>query len=946
MNATAKSLAALLAVFFAGPGPIQAQGAPDFVPQLGPPPQIEETVVLGRLLSAAGDIMLERMEAESVVDILGAEAIERIGDSTVAAALTRAPGVTLVDGQFIYVRGLGERYSSSLLNGASVPSPDLTRNVLPLDIFPASILESVAVEKGFTANKPATFGGGNINIRTKGIPNEPLFSFAVGTGYDSDSSDLLSYAGGGDDRFGSDDGHRAFSPAIDQALRRYRTALDETEGSLSPDAIHATAARAGNAMSLTAAEAANRALALQINRDLDIREKPNSLPGDLGLSTAVGNLYALGGTHELGFLASLNYDTSARAVERIQRTNPNPGEATEEFREESRSTENVSLTGSANFGWRYGAEQEINSTNLFLRNTDDEVAVANIYNTTSPFSSGQGSRRYDYRFEERELQIHQLQGRHRLGPGTREWLGIGFPERLGFMEELELTWFYSDAEATTLIPSETSLQANIARDTATDEITASTLTRGLRMLDVRYTDLRDEAESTGWQARLPLYFDRFELTLLGGTKFDRKLRTYQQLDFAIGSTSAAADETLRGGMGDISNALSDANLTNPDFGYTLTYQDGLSRSYLAAQQTEAYFVQADVLLDYRWRITLGGRYEEYKQFSSPWSPYAVGRSPLRLDPAKIGGNGFPEGTFYQDKIYPSLAFTYGRPGFMGAQDFNLRLAVAETVVRPDLREVSDASYLDPRTDIIVEGNPAAIPAELLNYDLRLEWFFGNDDNLTLSAFYKDIDHPLEYFQREGAEDSITAGIENAATGESLGVEVEWLKSLDFLADAAFVPAMTSAGWKLKKWGFLEKNAALFFFSGNLTLADSEVKLGDELDLLVPATNSVRPLRGASDYVVNLQLGFDSGDGKHAATLAYNRFGERLFTAGVGEQPDAFEQPFNSLDFAYSYFVNYNLTIKAKLRNLLDEDRRITQGAVTVFEQTVGQSLSLDLKYDF
>ena len=74
---------------------------------------------------------------------MAAEAIARVGDSTVSAALRRVPGLTLVNDQFIYVRGLGERYSSAQLNGAQVPSPDLTRNVIPLDIFPTDIIQAI-----------------------------------------------------------------------------------------------------------------------------------------------------------------------------------------------------------------------------------------------------------------------------------------------------------------------------------------------------------------------------------------------------------------------------------------------------------------------------------------------------------------------------------------------------------------------------------------------------------------------------------------------------------------------------------------------------------------------------------------------------------------------------------------------------------------------------------
>ena len=95
---------------------------------------VEEVVVIGRYRAAATDIVSERIESDVPMDFLDAEGISRVGDSNVAAALAPVPGVTLVQNQFIYVRGLGERYSSSQLNGSGIPSPDLTRNVLPLDI--------------------------------------------------------------------------------------------------------------------------------------------------------------------------------------------------------------------------------------------------------------------------------------------------------------------------------------------------------------------------------------------------------------------------------------------------------------------------------------------------------------------------------------------------------------------------------------------------------------------------------------------------------------------------------------------------------------------------------------------------------------------------------------------------------------------------------------------
>ena len=133
-------------------------------------------------------MLQERIELSVVADVVGAEQISRVGDSTVSLALRRLPAVTVVDGQYIYIRGLGERYSSTTLNGAQVPSPDLTRNVIPLDLFPAAIVETLKIQKGYSPDKPAAFGGGNVDVRTRSLPDRFVADIEVGTGWNSDST--------------------------------------------------------------------------------------------------------------------------------------------------------------------------------------------------------------------------------------------------------------------------------------------------------------------------------------------------------------------------------------------------------------------------------------------------------------------------------------------------------------------------------------------------------------------------------------------------------------------------------------------------------------------------------------------------------------------------------------------------------------------------------------
>ena len=134
----------------------------------------------------------------------------------------------------------------------------------------------------------------------------------------------------------------------------------------------------------------------------------------------------------------------------------------------------------------------------------------------------------------------------------------------------------------------------------------------------------------------------------------------------------------------------------------------------------------------------------------------------------------------------------------------------------------------------------------------------------------------------------------------------------------------------------------FFFSGNVTLSDSNLIVGDVgLDL----TNPERPMTGHSKYVANLQLGFDSASGAHSWSLVYNTFGERVFFAGRGGAEDVYEQPFDSLDVIYTYYPTDRLSLKFRFQNILDDRLELEQAGVTILEQNVGTTAKIDIKWD-
>lgn len=888
---------------------------------LGIKSPIEEVLILGRLQDSATDVIGERMDQSVAIDIITSETFSRTGDSTVAAALRRLPGVTLVDDKYVYVRGLGERYLSTTLNGAVVPSPDLTRNVIPLDIFPTSIVESLSVQKVASADMPAAFGGGHVDIRTTGIPAATMFSVELSTGTHSGSDgNFMSYNGGSDDNMGEDDGTRALSPTLRNALSTYR-------GNFSPFSIQETQ----QSISTAEAEAVNRSLATELFRDISITDESGQK--DLGIELNAGSVFDLWNGIELGVVAGGSYDRQWRNKETVQRSFSEPEEHVKFIND---STFTVDLTGTLGFGLRFNEENQINTTSIFIRNSDDTVYINNFFNANDELSSGKGQRYTEFEYQQRELTINQIHGEHELGYETIEALNL---QHVDFLEGLTVDWYYSDSEATTDIPLDLRINAFTTANPVTGEtITTTVGSQDRNSAQYRFSDLRDDVESYGWEATFPIELNKFDIKLIGGAENWRKVRYFEQLRFNLGAKTEERAEF----SGPLGALYSDENLLDPDFDYAISVQDATS-SYFAANRVSSGYGKLDLTWDHTIRFVAGVRGEDYQQVNLGWNPNEFEGSPIvglsqafnQLEAQADYSNGNPVSQFFDDATYTdselfySAALTWMVQDFW-AQDFQLRASYADSTVRPDLREIASSSYLDPITDVSVNGNPDVVPSTLKNYDLRAEWFFSNGDNFTVSAFYKDIKNPIELFEAAAADDNIAAKIHNADSAEVSGIEVEFLKGLGDLT-----PVLDP-----------------FYTQGNFTIMDHELITGNNAD---SPTNDVRGLNGASEYAANFLLGFDSYDSKHSATLAYNVFGERLYFAGRNGAPDSFEQPFNSLNFTYSFYPTESLTVKLRAKNILNEDfiiqRTNTDSAgnendVDIIREKRGQTFSLSLKYSY
>jgi outer membrane receptor for ferrienterochelin and colicin len=154
--------------------------------------------------------LAHQRRSTNVVSGVSAEEISRAPASNAADAVKRVTGTSIVGDKYVYVRGLGERYSTAQLDGVSLPTPEPEKRVLPLDIFPASMVESLFTVKSYTADLPGDFAGGLVDIQTKDIPDQPFLAFSTGVGYSENlgSMDRPTYAGGDLDWLGFDDGTR------------------------------------------------------------------------------------------------------------------------------------------------------------------------------------------------------------------------------------------------------------------------------------------------------------------------------------------------------------------------------------------------------------------------------------------------------------------------------------------------------------------------------------------------------------------------------------------------------------------------------------------------------------------------------------------------------------------------------------------------------------------
>lgn len=374
--------------------PAADQTEPATRDEVGPPQETPDVSIPG----AQGNEIIVRgtrnrniaRTSTQVISVLSSTDIARTGEGNIAGALGRVTGLSVVGNGFVYVRGLGDRYSLALLNGSPLPSPEPLRRVVPLDLFPSAVIASSLVQKTYSANFPGEFGGGVINLTTKTAPKEDFLSIGAGIGLDSETTGSLGYTyfGSKSDWTGFDDGSRNTPPALAAFLASGRRI---SEGTVNSTAIAGQLVNGRNA----------------------IVQRNSMIPPNWSATLTGGKSHDLGGA-TLGIIANFGFNNRWRTRDTIQQTSNSLDLSTKENDFERVITDNrVVVNGLLGYSLEFGSNK-LRWTNLYIRDT---LKQARLAVGTRATSGGQTLQQQDTAWFQRQLIDSQLVGEFKLGEG-------------------------------------------------------------------------------------------------------------------------------------------------------------------------------------------------------------------------------------------------------------------------------------------------------------------------------------------------------------------------------------------------------------------------------------------------------------------------------------------------------------------------------------------------
>ncbi|MBN2426224.1 MAG: TonB-dependent receptor [Calditrichaceae bacterium] len=808
-------------------------------------------------------LLKSRQKSISVSDAISAEEINKSASSDAAAAMKKVTGASVVGEKYVYIRGLGERYTATTLNGAELPSADPDKKSFQLDLIPANMLENINTKKTFTPDQPGTFTGGLVDVTLKDYPEKYSFNFSMEMGYNSVSSfneNFILGNSGSTDWLGFDDGTRSLPDELKNGPVHIPnlTSLDK----MSPEAGRAAAYyidRLSNSFSET------------------MIPKSAGAPLKTAFSLSIGNTINFDDQKQsIGYFTSLSYKRDAGMIDNgeigryklVGNLNEAAGLEPEFAGTDLKSNIETNWGGIANIAYK---NNQLGQFKLSYMHTQSADHIGRYLNgvrerdrSTDRFES------YVISWIQRSLDTYQMDGGHKIP----------------FLSDLKLDWKLAYSVNTQDEPDQRyffniySIQPDDSKYYAFDQANTQPISRYFR-------DLSENNLST--QINLTIPFNQWSghpAKLQAGFSYNDIEREYNQYRFDYNTNNLR----LSNYGGDVELLMQDAGIIDTTSSrisrwFGMTIDNAATRDstnfFTGNAEIYAYYAMIDLPVFSRLRFIGGARLETTDMRSKT------------LDP----DDGY--GKIDDTDILPSLNLIYMLSGNM-----NLRAVYTNTIARPTFREFAPYQSFEFQGDFIYRGNPNLKRTLIKNYDFRWEWFLNPGEIMAVSAFFKQFENPLEPFiDPTFSDDNTLRSIKNVNEARVYGAEFEFRKGL----------------------GFLSSVADNFHIGTNITLVHSEVDIPEE-DLAEKIANGdsnpdkKRPFAGQSPYIYNINFTYDNYKSLTTAGIYLNKFGDRLFMTGRHATPDIYERGFTSMDFKFSQGLGDKLVLSFTAKNLLNPNQ--------------------------
>ncbi|MFN3306059.1 MAG: carboxypeptidase-like regulatory domain-containing protein [Candidatus Kapaibacteriota bacterium] len=692
----------------------------------------EITVEATRVVDNEAAMLNLKKNSANLVDGISISEMKRLPDKTLSSALKRVSGVTMFN-DFIYVRGVGERYNNATLNGVILPSTEADKKAFSFDLFPGDFVENVSLVKSFTPDLPGTFAGGLVQLNTVDFPSTKTLKISIGTNSNSLTSfrkdAFFGYEGGKTDWLGIDDGSRSLPDNFPKNRREFNELLNLANNPFDLTGAVQRYEEVARSLNNKTLKTKTRTVTPLDNKNVNLQYSNTFEIGDYLLGLTANGLYSVENT-----INSITRNTFLSNFDTLYKTSG------------GKSLIAVNTGGLVNLSLKTPDQQIFSLKTSIVNNADDEILKLDGADLGYQYLE---LKSISMHYTQKTLYNVALQGNNLILPINLkiDW-NIGYSKlnrsepdyrRFRFSRQL------SDLAYDPNTPFILELLPNQQGDG----------TRAGRF----FANLNEE----NLILNLNLERNFGTLRVKSGTYFERKNRSFSARSLTITMSPYLRD--------DIYSMLSEYNnldkLLSPD---NFVFEDGLrigedsklSDSYNASENLLAGYLMFDYrfdLLSLPFRVIAGLRVEkDLLNLSS----HNINDEPVNID-------------------YPTLDYL---PALniiaMPDKNSNIRFSASKTLSRPSFREFAPFAFYDYYEMALVQGYPNLKRAIVTNVDLRYEYYPDINELYSLGVFYKAFENAIEetiYPQQS----ELTRTYANAnGLARNIGIEFELRKGLGFI----------------------------------------------------------------------------------------------------------------------------------------------------------------------